>query len=220
MWGKNNNIQLSGMIVGDIIPSHEIYDESFYNFTLKVNRLSGNYDELPITISGRFIEKLQNISSKSKYIGIVGQIRSYNSYKLEDKRTKLILSVFVQYVNSINLNQNNSDQNDLENKNQVYLNGYVCKEPTHRVTPFGREITDILVAINRSYRKSDYIPCIAWGEEARFASELKTGDSIELTGRMQSRQYQKKLETGETIEKTTYEVSISEIKKREGQRLI
>lgn len=197
---ENNIIKVSGQIIDELRESHKIYNEIFYKFNIKIKRLSENYDILPVTISERLIDK--NLMTPNKFINISGQIRSYNNYSSSDGKTKLILTIFARQINF--------DITD-ENPNQVYLNGYICKSPVYRKTPFGREITDILLAVNRSYNKSNYIPCIIWGRNAKLAAKLNIADNIKVHGRMQSREYQKKLTTGEILNKTAYELSVSKI---------
>lgn len=197
---ENNTINLSGKIISECVFSHEVYGEGFYNFNIETSRLSNSSDILPVTISERLINHdYMNIGDS---VNIIGQIRSYNSYS--EKRNRLILTVFVRDIKPLDLEQN-------KNPNLVILNGFVCKKPVYRTTPFGREISDILLAVNRSYNKSDYIPCISWGRNARYSNKMNVGDNICVSGRMQSRVYQKKLDTGEIIERTAYEVSISKI---------
>lgn len=198
---QNNEVLLIGKVVSDMRFSHKVYGEGFYTFDLEVPRLSDSYDILPVTISERLLPTLGNI--QGKIIETVGQFRSYNQY--EEGKNRLILTVFILEAKEV------SEQELLKNKNYIYLNGYVCKDPVYRTTPFGREITDILLAVNRSYHKSDYIPCITWGRNARFAESLKVGDHIQVWGRIQSRIYQKKLETGETTTKIAYEISIGKM---------
>lgn len=195
---ENNLITLVGKIVSDYKFSHEMYGESFYTFDLETSRLSDTLDILPITISERLIDTEFLTGS---IVEINGQIRSYNN--IVDKKNHLILTVFAKEISLFD--------NSNKNPNQVLLNGFLCKVPVYRTTPFGREISDILLAVNRSYNKSDYIPCIAWGRNAKFTSNLKVGDNIKLSGRMQSRKYQKKLENGDLIEKIAYEISISKL---------
>jgi len=201
---QNNYIAITGKIETDPTFSHEVYGEGFYNFHVAVDRLSEAYDVLPVTISERLID-LSSLEI-GEDITINGQIRSYNSFDSEEGRNKLILTVFTK-----NIVLDESQQEDSENPNEVILNGYICKPPIFRTTPFGREIADILLAVNRSYNKSDYIPCIAWGRNAKFVSNLQVGENIKIHGRMQSRGYQKKLENGEVLEKVAYEVSINKI---------
>lgn len=196
---QNNIVTLIGKIVSDYTFSHEMYGESFYTFKIETCRLSETSDILPITISERLIDK--NLFKIGSIIEINGQIRSYNN--IIDNKNHLVLTTFVRDIN-FNLDLN-------KNPNQVSLNGYVCKQPIYRKTPFGREIADVLLAVNRSYNKSDYIPCIIWGRNAKFASGLEVGDNIKICGRMQSRNYQKKLDNGEILEKTAYEISVSKL---------
>ena len=200
----NNNINISGRISSDFKFSHEVYGEGFYNFNVNVNRLSDISDELPVTISERLIDK-QDLPIGT-HVHILGQVRSYNSFIESDKKNKLVLTIFTKDIKIIK-----EEGFESKNPNEVFLNGYICKPPIFRTTPFGREIADILLAVNRSYNKSDYIPCIAWGRNARFVSGLGVGDNIKLTGRMQSRGYQKKLDTGNVLEKVAFEVSVSKI---------
>jgi primosomal replication protein N len=198
---NNNTVSIMGTIDSPFTFSHEVYGEGFYNFFVNVPRLSDAYDRLPVTIS----ERLININNLPQGTGvhIDGQLRSYNSYIEEDRRNKLILTVFSKEISVVE---------DVHNTpNEIFLNGYICKPPIFRTTPFGREITDILLAVNRSYNKSDYIPCIAWGRNARYISTMEVGDNVRVYGRMQSRIYQKKQEDGEALEKTAYEVSISKV---------
>jgi len=199
---ENNFIEVSGRVLTDLVFSHEIYGEGFYNFDVAVERLSGTADALPVTVSERIIDKTTMIPGQ--LVLIRGQIRSYNSYVEADRKNKLVLTVFAR---DIELMEKPADPSP----NDVYLNGYLCKPPIYRTTPFGREIADLLVAVNRSYNKSDYIPCIAWGRNARYAGRLSVGDNIRLWGRMQSRQYQKKKDDGEVLEKVAYEVSTAKI---------
>ncbi len=196
---QNNTITLIGKIISDYVFSHEMYGESFYTFQIETSRLSETTDILPVTISERLIDK--NLFKIDSLIEITGQIRSYNN--IVDGKNHLILTVFVKDIN-FNLDLN-------KNPNQVVLNGYICKPPVYRKTPFGREIADVLLAVNRSYNKSDYIPCIIWGRNAKFANNLEVGNNIKISGRMQSRNYQKKLENGEVLEKTAYEISVSKL---------
>jgi single-stranded DNA-binding protein len=199
---NNNSIGIIGAISSEYVFSHEVFGEGFYNITVDVSRLSENSDVLPVTISERLMDKKD--FEIGTLIYITGQIRSYNNYVEHENRNKLVLTIFARDYKVLDIEAN-------ENPNDVYLNGYVCKPPIYRTTPFGREIADLLLAVNRSYNKSDYIPCISWGRNARFASKLMVGDNIKIWGRMQSRNYQKKLEDGEVLEKTAYEVSVSKL---------
>ena len=202
MENSNNFIEVGGIILTDLAFSHEIYGEGFYRFDVAVDRLSGTADALPVTVSERIIEKAA--MQPGQPVLIRGQIRSYNSYVEADRKNKLVLTVFARDIDLLDAPIDPSP-------NDVFLNGYLCKPPIYRTTPFGREIADLLVAVNRSYNKSDYIPCISWGRNARYAGRLMVGDNIRLWGRMQSRQYQKKKDDGEVLEKTAYEVSTAKI---------
>lgn len=195
---QNNKVYLKGEIVTEAKYSHEVYGEGFYEMEVMVKRLSGQSDVLPVTISERLIESRQLKIGSS--ISALGQFRSYN--KQVDGKSKLMLTVFVREL---------LDDDYAKNPNNVVLLGYICKEPVYRTTPFSREIADILIAVNRAYNKSDYIPCIAWGRNARFVKNLQVGDKIAISGRIQSREYQKKLSDSETKILTAYEVSVSKL---------
>jgi len=198
----NNSANIVGKIVSGFSFSHEYYGEGFFNFSVEVLRLSEASDILPVTISERLLEGERY--EEGILVHITGQIRSYNNYVEVDRKNKLILTIFAKDIERL------EGESDL-NPNEIVLNGFICKSPIYRTTPFGREIADLLLAVNRSYNKSDYIPCIAWGRNARFAGRLKTSDQICIYGRMQSRAYQKKKEDGQVLDKIAYEVSISKI---------
>lgn len=202
---QNNYIILSGQIVSDFTYSHQVYGEAFYSFMLCSKRLSDTYDTLPITISERLLIDIE--AKTGQFVTITGQLRSYNNYS--EGKTHLILTVFAK---DITINEEKT-----KDINNIQLNGFICKAPVYRTTPFGREIADILLAVNRAYNKSDYIPIICWGRNARFSSNLEIGSNISITGRMQSRCYQKKLSEDEVIERTAYEVSVSKIELITGQ---
>lgn len=195
---KNNRVYISGEIVSDAEFSHEVYGEGFYEMSVLVKRLSGQGDILPVTVSERLI------ADKDLKVGVtisaLGQFRSYN--KLVNGKSKLMLTVFVREL---------LDGVQARNPNSIVLSGYVCKPPVYRTTPFNREIADLLIAVNRSYNKSDYIPCIAWGRNARFAKNLTVGEKIAVSGRIQSREYQKRISDEELKIMTAYEVSISKL---------
>ncbi len=195
---KNNRVYLTGEIVSDATFSHEVYGEGFYEFFVKVMRLSGQADVLPVTISERLISGGE--LSKGKQLSAIGQFRSYN--KIENGKSRLMLTVFIREL---------VDEDPDKNPNNILLSGYICKPPVYRTTPFNREIADVLVAVNRAYNKSDYIPCIAWGRNARFVKSLSVGDRIAVSGRIQSREYQKKLSDTEMRTMTAYEVSVSKL---------
>lgn len=192
---QNNQVYLSGQIASAPEFSHEIMGEKFYDTMVSVERLSGQSDVIPITVSDRLMEG-QNFEI-GNLIGLIGQFRSYN--KIVDGKSKLVLRVFVRELCECDENA----------PNVIELEGYVCKPPVYRTTPFKREIADLLIAVNRAYNKSDYIPAIAWGRNARYASTFDVGDKIHLVGRIQSRIYQKSLDDGTIEERVAYEVSIT-----------
>lgn len=195
---KNNKVYIMGEIVTDATFSHEVYGEGFYEFLVRVMRLSGQADVLPITVSERLISGAQ--LKKGKTVCALGQFRSYN--KLENGKSRLMLTVFVREI---------LEESPEKNPNSILLSGYICKPPIYRTTPFNREIADILIAVNRAYNKSDYIPCIAWGRNARFVRNLAVGDKVAISGRIQSREYQKKFSETDIKTMTAYEVSVSKL---------
>ncbi|WP_077367153.1 single-stranded DNA-binding protein [Anaerosalibacter sp. Marseille-P3206] len=200
-----NIVTVVGKIVTEKEFSHEMFGEGFYTFDLEIPRLSNSVDILPVTISERLIVNLD--LEKGEYVLIEGQLRSYNRYINDSNR--LVLTVFAR---DIYVPEDEERLNELLKKpNEIYIDGYVCKDPIYRTTPFGREITDLLVAVNRPYNKSDYIPSIAWGRNARFCDRLTIGDHVKLWGRVQSRSYQKKHPDGEVSNRVAYEVSISKL---------
>lgn len=202
---ENNVVSLIGIIVEECSFSHKVFSEGFYIFKVRVPRLSENEDILPVTVSERLIDV--NLLKKGIGIEVKGQLRSYNYYS--DSKNRLVLTVFARELNILE-----EAEEEIKGINEISINGFVCKAPVYRKTPFGREITDILVAANRSYNKSDYIPVITWGRNARFAGELNIGDNIKISGRIQSRVYRKK--NGDDVEeRTAYEVSVSKIEKSE-----
>lgn len=199
----NNRCYLSGKIISHPVFSHEVFGEGFYELRLSVDRLSSMADIIPITISERLLN--DHKIEVGSVIGIKGQFRSYN--KLVGDRSKLMLTVFVREV----LHPARDSSVSFENPNVIELTGYICKTPVYRTTPFNREICDILVAVNRAYNKSDYIPAIAWGRNARFAKGMAVGEKINLTGRIQSREYQKRLDDDSVETRVAYEISINRI---------
>lgn len=194
-----NIINLEGQVVSDLIFSHELYEEKFYQFTLSVQRLSDKTDQIQVTLSDKIIGDI--VPTRGMDLAVRGQLRSYN--KQENGRNRLILTVFARDLAQ--------PLGEIPDPNHIELEGYVCKKPVFRTTPFGREIADILVAVNRAYKKSDYIPVIAWGRNARFADHLNVGDKIRLEGRFQSREYQKCHDEEHREICTAYEVSISRL---------
>ncbi len=202
---ENNKVQVAGKVASEMTFSHMIYGEKFYLFKLNVPRLSENNDLINITISERFFPILRPEINDN--LLITGQFRSYNNYS--DTGNRLILTVFVKTIEYL------SSVNEVTNPNRIFLNGYVCKPPVYRTTPFQREIADILLAVNRAYNKSDYIPCIAWGRNAKYAEAISVGTNLHIWGRIQSRDYQKRINDDEYETKTAYEISITKLEKIE-----
>ncbi len=198
---ENNQVSMMGEIVSEFRYSHEVFGEGFYMVDIAVNRLSNYADYIPLMISERLIDTEQDYIGQ--LIHVTGQFRSYNRH--EEKKNRLVLSVFVRELEFL-------DEIDEDEKtNQIFLDGYICKEPIYRKTPLGREIADVLLAVNRSYGKSDYIPCICWGRNARFAAGFEVGSHIQMYGRIQSREYVKKISETETERRVAYEVSVSKV---------
>jgi single-stranded DNA-binding protein len=195
----NNWVYIAGKVDSVLSFSHEMYGEGFYNFFVSVPRLSEYVDRLPVTVSERLIGEIDlNVGAE---IVVEGQFRSYN--KFTEGTNRLVLTVFAREI------ANRTEE--VKNPNQIFLNGFVCKVPIYRTTPFKREIADLLIAVNRAYNKSDYIPTIAWGRNARFCQKLEVGDNLKIWGRIQSREYQKRYPSGEVVEKVAYEVSVSKM---------
>ncbi len=208
-YADNNHLILMGKVTSEKRFSHEIYGESFYIFDMEVPRLSNTQDIIPVTISERLIP--DGTLEIGKKVLIKGQFRSYNSY--ENEKNKLILTVFAKdifFEDEIENELNNEESKEIVS-NEVILTGYICKKPIYRQTPFGREIADLLLAVNRAYNKSDYIPAIAWGRTARFCQNLEVGTEVRVTGRVQSRTYEKKFEDGTAETRVAYEVSIGSL---------
>lgn len=208
-YADNNHLVLMGKVTSEKRFSHEIYGESFYIFDMEVPRLSDAQDIIPVTISERLIP--EGTLEIGKKVLIKGQFRSYNSF--ENEKNKLILTVFAKdifFEDEIE-NEINNEENKEVVSNEVILTGYICKKPIYRQTPFGREIADLLLAVNRAYNKSDYIPAIAWGRTARFCQNLEVGTEVRVTGRVQSRTYEKKFEDGTSQTRVAYEVSIGSL---------
>ena len=218
---ENNYLTLVGKVASEKKFSHEIYGERFYSFDLMIPRLSGSADIIPVTASERlFTDEMLQDGTK---LLIKGQFRSYNSY--ENEKNKLILTVFAKDIEKLEedeeevVESDELSEEDAREKafrkdyitNEVVLVGYICKPPVYRQTPFGREIADLLLAVNRAYNKSDYIPSIAWGRNARFCQNLEVGTEVKIVGRVQSRNYEKKLEDGTILKKVAYEVSIGSL---------
>lgn len=196
-----NQVSIAGEVVSGFTFSHEVFGEGFYLLDVKVDRLSDFYDVIPLMVSDRLIDIRQNYVGQ--YIEVNGQFRSYNRH--EENKNRLVLSVFVRELVL-------SDEPPVTGKpNYIFLDGFICKPPVYRKTPLGREIADVLLAVNRPYGKSDYIPCICWGRNARFAENFTVGGHLQIWGRIQSREYQKKLSEEKYEKRTAYEVSVSKL---------
>lgn len=206
---ENNQVTVMGEIVSDFSYSHEIFGEGFYMVDVKCKRLSESYDIIPVMVSERLIDVTDS------YIGslicVVGQFRSYNRH--EEHKNRLVLSVFAREINFI------EEMEESSKTNQIFLDGYICKEPVYRKTPLGREIADLLLAVNRPYGKSDYIPCICWGRNARYANHFKVGERCAVWGRIQSREYMKKLDEENVEKRVAFEVSVSKMELGEGEEI-
>ncbi len=198
MEETGNSIHLRGHVCQPLQFGHELFGEQFFVTTLRVPRLSGAEDFLPVTLSERLL--IDEPITAGSILCLDGQLRSYN--KVVEGSGRLLITAFAQRL---------LPEEDEENPNRVQLTGALCKAPSYRTTPFGREIADLMLAVNRSYGKSDYIPCITWGRTARYAANLKIGDKVQLVGRFQSRNYQKQLPDGTILNKVAYEVSVSRL---------
>lgn len=198
---ENNRVTIVGEVVSEFEYSHEVYGEGFYTLNISVNRLSSSVDIIPLMVSERLVDVTSDL--RGMIIEASGQFRSYNRH--EELKNRLVLSIFVRELEFID------DYEEENSTNQIFLDGYICKPAVYRRTPLGREIADILIAVNRPYGKSDYIPCIAWGRNARYAAGFEVGSHIQVFGRIQSREYVKKISEEECERRTAYEVSVSKI---------
>ncbi|MCH5257315.1 MAG: single-stranded DNA-binding protein [Lachnospiraceae bacterium] len=198
---ENNQVTIMGEIVSDFVFSHEIFGEGFYMVDVRVDRLSESTDIIPVMASERLLDVTEDYMGMK--ISITGQFRSYNRH--EEKKNKLVLSVFAREIEFVD------DIEESVKTNQIFLDGFICKEPIYRKTPLGREIADLLLAVNRPYGKSDYIPCICWGRNARFASTFSVGSRCAIWGRIQSREYMKKIAEDQLERRVAYEVSVSKL---------
>ena len=198
----NNQVTIAGEVVSEFTFSHEVYGEHFYIVNIAVCRLSNSYDVIPVMVSERLIDVTSDY--RGCVLQVSGQFRSYNRH--EENRNRLVLSVFAR--EAVLASQEDEDE---QNPNHIFLDGYVCKKPVYRKTPLGREIADVLLAVNRPYGKSDYIPCICWGRNARFADKFEVGSHIQIWGRIQSREYQKKIAEDQYEKRVAYEVSVSKL---------
>lgn len=196
---NSNEVCIAGVVASEPMLTHEIYGECFFVFDLSVKRLSDSFDNIPVLMSERLIPVGQIIPGR--FLEVEGQFRSYNN--TEQGKSRLVLNVFAREVRFL------QEIDGLENHNSAYFNGFICKKPNYRTTPFGREITDILLAVNRAFKKSDYIPCICWGRNARYCAGLEIGTNIQVWGRIQSRFYQKSLENGAMEKRIAYEISVN-----------
>ena len=198
---ENNQVAIIGEIVSEFMFSHEVFGEGFYIVDVQVKRLSESCDRIPVMVSERLIDV--NEDYRGEFIKVTGQFRSYNRH--EEKRNRLVLSVFAREICFT------EEETDKVKTNQIFLDGYICKVPVYRKTPLGREISDMLIAVNRPYGKSDYIPCICWGRNARFTAGFEVGNHIQIWGRIQSREYVKKIDGEYAERRTAYEVSVSKL---------
>lgn len=198
---ENNKVSITGEIVSDFRYSHQVYGEGFYIVDVAVSRLSDLADIVPLMVSERLVDVTQ--SYIGRMVEASGQFRSYNRH--EETRNRLVLSIFVREWEFVEENLESGKTN------QIFLDGFICKEPIYRKTPLGREIADLLIAVNRPYGKSDYIPCIAWGRNARYAGSFEVGGRIQIWGRVQSREYVKKISEEEIEKHIAYEVSVSKL---------
>ena len=198
---ENNQVSIMGKVASGFTFSHQVYGEGFYWVDVLVKRLSDSEDRIPLMVSERLVDVTQDY--EGEYIMVQGQFRSYNRH--EEKKNRLVLSVFVRELTFV------EEADDSIKTNQIFLDGYICKPPVYRKTPLGREIADLLLAVNRPYGKSDYIPCICWGRNARYASAFEVGGHVLIWGRIQSREYIKKLGENETEKRVAYEVSVSKL---------
>ena len=197
----NNQVTIAGEIMGGFTFSHDVFGEGFYVMDISVGRLSESNDIVPIMVSERLVDVKKDYTGMQAVIN--GQFRSYNRH--EESRNRLVLSVFAREIEIL------EEQTEEVRPNYIFLDGYVCKPPIYRKTPLGREIADVLLAVNRPYGKSDYIPCICWGRNARFAEGFRVGEHIQIWGRIQSREYQKKISETEFEKRVAYEVSVSKL---------
>jgi single-stranded DNA-binding protein len=197
----NNQVSIAGEVISDFTFSHDVFGEGFYVLEVVVSRLSNSYDMIPVMVSERLIDVKQDY--KGKFVEVLGQFRSYNRH--EESKNKLVLSVFAREVKMLDELSENAKPN------HIFLDGFVCKQPIYRKTPLGREIADVLLAVNRPYGKSDYIPCICWGRNARFAEGFAVGGHVQIWGRIQSREYQKKMTEIDFEKRVAYEVSVSKL---------
>ena len=204
---ENNQVTIMGEIVSGFSYSHEIFGEGFYMVDVRCQRLSESFDVIPVMVSERLLDVTENY--EGALISVNGQFRSYNRH--EERKNRLVLSVFAREVEFV------EEMEESSKTNQIYLDGYICKEPIYRKTPLGREIADLLLAVNRPYGKSDYIPCICWGRNASYANSFKVGERCAVWGRIQSREYMKKIDEENIERRVAFEVSVSKLELMENQ---
>ncbi len=198
---ENNQVTIMGEIVSGFSYSHEIFGEGFYMVDVKVQRLSDSFDVIPMMVSERLIDV--SADYRGYRVEVNGQFRSYNRH--EERKNRLVLSVFAREISFVD------EIEESAKTNQIFLDGYICKPPIYRKTPLGREIADLLLAVNRPYGKSDYIPCICWGRNARYANSFAVGERCSVWGRIQSREYMKKIDEDQVEKRVAYEVSVSKL---------
>lgn len=203
---EDNQVELVGEIASDFTYSHAVRGERFFTMQLSVKRLSDFADSIPVIVSERLMDV--NRDYKGECVYIAGQFRSFNRH--EEGRNRLELFVFAREIEFFDTNSENEFPS-FENRNLVFLDGYICKNVIYRKTPLGREIADVLLAVNRPYGHSDYLPCVCWGRNARFASTLEIGTQVRFDGRIQSRTYMKKISPTTAEKRVAYEVSVSSI---------
>ena len=202
---ENNKVSVIGEVVSEFAFSHEVFGEGFYVVNLSVSRLSDQVDVIPLMISERLLDVSKDYRGCT--MEAIGQFRSYNRH--EGAKNRLVLSIFVREIHFL------EEFTDYTKTNQIFLDGFICKEPIYRKTPLGREIAGMPLAVNRPYGKSDYIPCIAWGRNARYASGFEVGSRVCVWGRVQSREYTKKLSETQCEKRVAYEVSVSKLERVE-----
>ena len=207
---ENNQVTIMGEIASVFTYSHEIFGEGFYMVDIKVQRLSDSFDIIPMMVSERLIDVTADY--RGYFVEVAGQFRSYNRH--EERKNRLVLSVFAREIRFL------EEIEESAKTNQIFLDGYICKEPIYRRTPLGREIADLLLAVNRPYGKSDYIPCICWGRNARFANNFVVGERCSVWGRIQSREYMKKVDEDQTEKRVAYEVSVSKLELVKDEELV
>lgn len=203
---ENNYVRITGY-VEKFIYNHTAYDERFYSSFVHSQRRSGTVDDIPV-IASEYLVKKDDLDGK--YVEIDGEFRPMNM-EVEGK-SKLILQLFVKNIRIVKTKESADDENE------IILDGFLVKNPIYRVTPNGRQIAELMIAVNRPLGRSDYIPCICWGKSAKWAENLEVGTEIFVQGRIQSREYIKRLSEDESEIRTAYEVSIGRMVTKNGNR--